>query len=626
MILFRNWSVGVGEVGDMHINPQTYNRVLADLDSPHLIVSTKHTMGDFFSYLPCNPTLKSGKQTRLVEFQARREFEGFGSLPNYMGMPYREALLELCGCNSRIEGIWLWTQRGGPLRAGPLSLYPFYGFWNFTDANVYVMGRLAWDPKVDMQQVTETWVRSNVGNDPQAIDSMTRLLLISHEAILNGLYVSSMANKQVLAFGLQPPPTPWMWDIVSGCNSVLSIVYFGSRDNLQQAVEGGFKAVREVWHMKDLARDIKPDSPQAVKFRSKLLESLAYEENLFDTLAWYRKAFLAYYHWVDRGDSESLVQWRRAFARFQARKDVHLRRYDRNLDFPAYNFFAADAGMAHVQRTSGMMWLARALLTLSLTFLAFCGTIFHRSFDRCPGSSGLREMGTALFAPWSLRRRREWSLTDYLAVSFPFALFCCAVLTFSSFRSVYYPLWLLASLVIFTTSLLLASSRKELARVSIAAAVAAPLLYLTVLFMAVVSVRGPLYLWFLFWTADSFRILFLTLGFAALTWVFFTVYATARTNRAISGFTALGDLLFAIGAVCIADGLAAGLFGLEQCLTALNNEMAIVPLSLSKVLGITTHLNIDPNLPECTMGAGFVLLILGFGMRHLGPGSRAANE
>ena len=71
----------------MHTNPESYDEVLDGIDSPHLIVSTKYTLGDFYSYLPLNDTLEPGDQRRIVELQSRREFEGFGALPNDLGSP-----------------------------------------------------------------------------------------------------------------------------------------------------------------------------------------------------------------------------------------------------------------------------------------------------------------------------------------------------------------------------------------------------------------------------------------------------------------------------------------------------------------------------------------------------------
>ncbi len=106
-------------MGDLHTNPDSYEAVLGDLDDPHLVVSTKYTSGDFYSHLPLNPTLLTGSQRRIVEFQARREFEGFGSLPNDLVAEQAQALTTFLAANPHVEGVWNWTQDGGPLRAGP---------------------------------------------------------------------------------------------------------------------------------------------------------------------------------------------------------------------------------------------------------------------------------------------------------------------------------------------------------------------------------------------------------------------------------------------------------------------------------------------------------------------------
>jgi hypothetical protein len=221
-ILFRSWSVGVGPVGNMHTQPQTYNRVLGDIHSSHLFISTKYGRGDFFSYLPVNPTLKMGHQKRIVEFQARREFEAFNVFPNYTAPLYQAALLELLQHNPHIDGIWVWTQDGGPLRAGPMSLYPFHGFWLFIDANVYTTARLAWNPQADLNELTQLWIRKNLSDDPPAIHQLTQIMFLSRQAVLKGLYIRDFAEKQVLVQGLEPPPTPVLWDIVPGSSLALT--------------------------------------------------------------------------------------------------------------------------------------------------------------------------------------------------------------------------------------------------------------------------------------------------------------------------------------------------------------------------------------------------------------------
>lgn len=617
-IIFRNWSVGAGETGDMHINPETYDRIFHDLNSSHLIVSTKAGKGDFFSYLPLNPTLMTGKQRRLVEVQARREFEGFGAIPNYLGATHQSALTELGKRNPNIEGIWLWTQRGGPLRAGPLSLYPFYGFWNLIDANVYVTARLAWDPHADLSAVTETWVKKNFGDNPQTVDKLTKLLFLSHQAVLKGLYIGGSARKQIVAFGLEPPPTPWMWDIVSGSNSALSIVYLANRDNLEEAVEEGFEAVQIVRQMEQLAKGVELSAPNAQHLHAMLMKSLKYEEDLFTTLAWYRKTFLSYYHWLDTGDPASFDGWEQSMRIFGEKKREHLAKYGADLDFPAYNFFAADAGMAHAQRSETMTWLARLVMVFSLAAFGLGGTLTQKMTPRYPGKAGLRALHCALAHSREQCTAEQISSADCLAVSLPFVFFAGSVLIFSSFASIYYPLLLLASLTVFLFALLLyAAPGNAASSIHLLSAIAAPLLCATIVFMGVISIRGPLYFWYHFWTNPMFRLMCFGLLFAGIFWACLTVQATLTLAFDMGAWAALGGLFFGLGAVLTVGGSIIRVAGLEKSLTALNNEMAILPLSLSKVLGITTHLNIDPNLPIYMVVSGVILLFVGFGLRNV---------
>ena len=340
-IIFRTWSVGVGEVGDMHTNPASYDKLLAGIDSPNLIVSTKLTGGDFYSDLPLNATLRSGDQQRIIEFQNRLEFEGSMAFPDYIAPLNQQAMQTLRAANPRIDGIWHWNQNGGPQQAGPMSLYPFYGFWLNIDANSYVTSRLGWEPDADIADLTSAWVRRTFGNDPRAVANLTEMLFLSREAALKGLYISPFATQQVNALGLKTTPMMWIfeWDIVDGSNSVLSTLYLASRDQIDAAIAEGFAAVDTVHRMQALLADIDPAQVSQPELLAKLADSLAYEANLFETLAWYRKAFLRYYQWLDTGDPAAGRDWRQAFGQYEAQKTAHLARYEGDRDFPAYNFF-----------------------------------------------------------------------------------------------------------------------------------------------------------------------------------------------------------------------------------------------------------------------------------------------
>src|SRR5262245_51692519 len=175
-LVLRSWTVGVGPLGRLHVDPRLYDSVLGDIDSPALVVSTKFTAGDFFSYLPLNPTLATGRHRRLIELQARPEFEGFAAFPDFLGEEHARALRALRARNPRIAGTYVFTQFGGPLRAGPRSLYPLHGFWMWSDANVYVASRLAADPSSNVEALTRQWAARTFGNDGRVVDAVVQAL------------------------------------------------------------------------------------------------------------------------------------------------------------------------------------------------------------------------------------------------------------------------------------------------------------------------------------------------------------------------------------------------------------------------------------------------------------------
>ena len=596
----------------MHTNPESYDKLLAGIDSANLIVSTKLTGGDFYSDLPLNATLRSGDQQRIIEFQNRLEFEGSMAFPDYSAPLHQQAIQTLRADNPRIDGFWHWNQNGGPQQAGPMSLYPFYGFWLNIDANSYVTSRLGWEPDADIADLTSAWVRRTFGNDPQAVANLMKILFLSRQAALKGLYISPFATQQVNALGLETTPMMWIfeWDIVDGSNAVLSTLYLASRDQIDAAIAEGFAAVDTVHRMQALLADIDPTQVSQPELLAKLGDSLAYEANLFETLAWYRKAFLRYYQWLDTGDPAARRDWRQAFGQYETRKAAHLARFEGDRDFPAYNFFSADIGLAHALRAQTMVWLARLwLVIMALLLLAGSGPIARHTPDY-PGKAGLRAVWLALTAPWARHTLPPARSADWLTgVVLPFGLIALCYLTFSSFLSPQYALLTLVLLGVFVVSLWLLNWRKP--RMWWLAALAASLLLPTALLMAPVAVRGPGSFWFNFWTNAVGRTLFVTLNAMAIVWMFFVLYAVQRASLGCPVLQALGNLSVAVGAVFLALGLVPALVGLEKTLTTINDEMAVLPLGLSRILGITTHLGIPLELPVYLMAAGAVFLVLG---------------
>ena len=297
---------------------------------------------------------------------------------------------------------------------------------------------------------------------------------------------------------------------------------------------------------------------------ARLGDSLAYEANLFETLARYRQAFLRHYQWLDTGDPAAGRDWRQAFGQYETQKTARVARYEGDRDFPAYNFFSADIGMAHAQRPEAMAWLARLwLVVMALLLLAGSGPVARRTPDY-PGKTGLRAVWLALTAPTarhSLPRRAANWLTG---VVLPFGLIALCYLTFSSFLSPQYALLTLVMSGVFVISLSLPNWRRpRLRRMRWLAALAASLLLPTALLTAVVAVRGPAFLAQL-WTNAARAHAFRDAERGGHPWMFFVLYAIERASLDRFALQALGNLTLAVGAVFLALGLVPALAGLEK--------------------------------------------------------------
>ena len=74
-LIFRTWTVGAYRVGDLMWHRKTFARVLKDIDSPWFVVAIKYGESDFFRYLPLNRNFFRTRLQKLVELQAKREYE-----------------------------------------------------------------------------------------------------------------------------------------------------------------------------------------------------------------------------------------------------------------------------------------------------------------------------------------------------------------------------------------------------------------------------------------------------------------------------------------------------------------------------------------------------------------------
>jgi hypothetical protein len=111
-LILRTWTVGAHRVGDLIWHRRTLADALQGIDSPKFILSMKYGESDFFRYLPLNRAFFRTPHRKIVELQARREYEGAGEYPSFIGWDCEEFARQLQG-DANLAGISVWCQTGG---------------------------------------------------------------------------------------------------------------------------------------------------------------------------------------------------------------------------------------------------------------------------------------------------------------------------------------------------------------------------------------------------------------------------------------------------------------------------------------------------------------------------------
>jgi len=111
-MIFRTWTVGAYLIGDLIWHRGRLASALRGIESPSLIVSMKYGESDFFRYLPLNHHFFRIEHPKIVEFQARREYEGAGEYPSFVGWDCEAYARELVEAPN-MAGFSVWCQTGG---------------------------------------------------------------------------------------------------------------------------------------------------------------------------------------------------------------------------------------------------------------------------------------------------------------------------------------------------------------------------------------------------------------------------------------------------------------------------------------------------------------------------------
>ena len=197
-LVFRTWTVGAHRIGDLIWHRRTLADTLEGVDSPNFLVSMKHGESDFFRYLPLNRAFLEICQPKILELQARREYEGAGEYPSFIGWDCEQFARELAG-TPNVAGISVWCQTGGWHRFRRLALLENddRDLWIRLNAaaaiGIFRHGRTA-----------EETVAATVG--PVRDAATLELLKLADEAIRKLLYIEDFALRKLFFRRVRIPP------------------------------------------------------------------------------------------------------------------------------------------------------------------------------------------------------------------------------------------------------------------------------------------------------------------------------------------------------------------------------------------------------------------------------------
>ena len=363
LLIVRTWSVGAYHIGDLIWNRHTFDATFGDLESPSLVLSMKYGETDFFRFLPLNRHFFRSAHKKIIELQARREYEGFGEYPSFIGWDTERYRDQLAGASNMI-GVSIWCQTGGWTKFRRRAFLERSAFWIELNAEVALdvmrgasvgeavrsfCGRRRADGSADRSADAD----GSLDDVENRATHLLELLRLSDDVICELLYVDELAQQKLFFRRLRVPPLLSVyWDNIlvnHGMRKLLRVLVVDGQSKIRQ----GRAALGKIEEMIDLA----PDAGAPI-------EDLVFQYHTFRLLAEARRY---YFEEFDETICRQLEQLR---DRYRRKYDRH---YEVHLDFRPLRVKSVQIQrLLHliVRRQRGYRRLDR-LLTLRLLSLVY---------------------------------------------------------------------------------------------------------------------------------------------------------------------------------------------------------------------------------------------------------------
>jgi len=248
-LIFRTWSVGAYRIGDLMWNRTTSARTFEGLNSASLIVSYKYGESDFFRYLPLNKQFFRGDYRKIIELQARREYEGFGEYPSFIGWDYEMYARQLHD-RAHLAGFSVWCQTGGWSAFRRLTYLPSSSIWN--ELNTHMCMALFEKGQSAEEAVADFCARHLPDVPP---DRFLTFLRLSDEVIKELLYLDEFSQRKLFFRRVRVPPLLWVfWDNIIINHSMRKMLRCFISDG-EAKIHQGRMALMKLQEMMEMAKE-----------------------------------------------------------------------------------------------------------------------------------------------------------------------------------------------------------------------------------------------------------------------------------------------------------------------------------------------------------------------------------
>lgn len=199
---------------------QAYNE-FKPLDGEFLdnvIIQVKNGAIDFQPREPFHPLFGAMPNTPLMmEFQITQEYLGQDTHLAFLPVLYQEVLQSDTFVNGEgslvskvVDGTLHGYQQTAMAGVANIGTDRNWTGHHFHQANWFGYGRLAWDPDASPDNIADEWIRLTFSNDPGFITPVKKMMLASHEMVVN--YMTPLGLHHIMAWSHHYGPGPWVTD------------------------------------------------------------------------------------------------------------------------------------------------------------------------------------------------------------------------------------------------------------------------------------------------------------------------------------------------------------------------------------------------------------------------------